>query len=177
MREGKAELMRLHIGGKEARDGWKILDAEQRDEVDFVGDIANLDAFGDECCEEIYCSHVLEHVSQAQIVGALGGLHRILAPGGRLYLSVPDLETLAWLFLNPRYDKADRFQVMRRMFGSQRDEHDFHKIGLYFDLLATYLRDVGFSNISHVEKFDLFDDNSGRTMDGHLISLNLVAVK
>ena len=171
------ELIKLHVGGHEKRDGWKILDIEARPEVDFVGDIANLDAFADESCSEIYCSHVLVRVSQAQIFGTIGGLYRILAPGGRLYVSVPDLETLAWLFLNPGHDATARFQVMRRMFGAQSDEHDFHKVGLYFELMQAYLRDAGFSAIEHVQTFDLFDDTSTRTFDGNLISLNLIATK
>ncbi len=172
-----SELIKLHIGGRERRDGWKILDIEAREEVDFVGNVTSLDAFADESCSEIYCSHVLEHISQGQIFHTLVGLSRILVPGGRLYISVPDLETLAWLFLNPGYDASDRFQVMRRMFGAQRDEHDFHKIGLYLGLMQSYLHDAGFSSIDHVRAFDLFDDNSARTVDGHLISLNLIATK
>ena len=172
-----AELMKLHIGGREVRDGWKILDIEPRDEVDFAGDVTNLDAFADECCSEIYCSHVLEHVPQAQIAGAVAGFHRILAPGGHLYVSVPDLEVLSWLMLNPSYGEVDRFNIMRRMFGGQRDAHDFHMIGLYFDLMSSYLRNAGFSAVDHVQDFGLFNDASTTTFDGRRISLNLIATK
>jgi len=174
---GGRDLMRLHIGGREARDGWKIFDVEPRDDVDFVGDVTNLDAFADESCVEIYCPHVLQRVPQAQIFEVAVDLHRILAPGGRLYVSVPDLEILGWLFLNPGYREADRFQIMRRMFGGQCSEQDFNRIGLYADLMSTYLRDAGFSSVEHVEGFDLFDDGSNSSFDGHRISLNLIATK
>lgn len=170
-------LLSLHIGGKELRAGWKILDAIPRKEVDFIGDIRRLEAFADESCGEVYASHVLEHVGQAEMMDTLNGLYRILAPGGRLYLSVPDLDVLSWLFLNPSMGKLQRFEIMRMMFGGQVDEFDFHKIGLNFDFLMDYLRGTGFARVEHVESFGLFDDTSNMTVFGHPISLNLIAVK
>lgn len=53
--------LKLHIGGKEAHPDWKILDIEERPEVDFVGDAADLSQFEDNSVEAIYASHVLEH--------------------------------------------------------------------------------------------------------------------
>lgn len=171
------ELLKLHIGGRVAREGWKILDSEPRPEVDFVGSVQDLSSFADESCSAIYCSHVLEHVGQGEILDTLNGFYRILAPGGHLYLSVPDLDVLVWLFSNPAFDQAERFHVMRMMFGGQVDEHDFHRIGLNFDFLCAYLRDVGFLSVEHVESFGLFEDTSGARVHGHLISLNLIVTK
>jgi hypothetical protein len=57
------------------------------------------------------------------------------------------------------------------------DEHDFHRIGLNYDFLSDYLRDVGFSSIEHVESFGIFVDTSELRMRGHLVSLNLIATK
>jgi len=171
------DLLKLHIGGKERREGWKILDVEKRDEVDLVGDIRDLKSFADEICSEVYCSHVLEHIGPREILDTLNGLYRILAPGGRLYVSVPDLDVLAMLFVHSATSKAHRFAIMRMMFGGQMDEFDYHKIGLNLDLMTDYLRDVGFASVQHVESLGLFDDASERRVDGHLISLNLIATK
>lgn len=171
------ELLKLHIGGIERREGWKILDVEQREEVDFVGDIRNMESIADESCSEVYCSHVLEHVGQTEMLDTLNGLYRILARGGRLYLSVPDLDVLATLFAQAETSKARRFGIMRMMFGAQMDEFDFHKIGLNFDFMEDYLRDVGFATVEHVESFGLFDDSSELRVEGHLISLNLIVTK
>lgn len=173
----RENLLRLNIGGQEAREGWKILDAIPRDEVDFVGDVRNLEAFADESCIEIYCSHVLEHVGQADVLETLNGLFRILAPAGRLYISVPDMDMLAWLFVNPSMGKPQRFQIMRMMFGGQTDEFDFHKIGLNFGFLMDYLQDVGFSSVEHVEFLNLFEDSSALEVCGHRVSLNLIVTK
>ncbi len=43
-------------------------------------------------CRAIYCSHVLEHLALDELVRALAETRRLLAPGGRFRLVVPDLE-------------------------------------------------------------------------------------
>ncbi len=171
------ELLHLHIGGWEAREGWKILDAESREGVDFVGDIRELSAFADESCVEIYASHVLEHLAPHDILSALNGMHRMLAPGGTLYISVPDLDTLVWLFASPALSTAEKFQIMRMMYGAQDTPHDLHRIGLNFDFLVDYLKDVGFTSVEHVESFGLFHDTSELVVSGQRISLNLIVIK
>ena len=54
--------MKLHIGGKEIKDGWKILNIQKFDGVDYQGDISDLSQFEDNSIDEIYASHVVEHV-------------------------------------------------------------------------------------------------------------------
>lgn len=171
------DLLRLHIGGQEVKEGWKIVDCQPRPEVDVVAGIEDLSMFPDASAQSIYCSHVLEHVSQADLPAALYGLFRILAPGGVLYLSVPDLETLSWLLVSPKHSRAEKFHVMRIMFGGQCDEFDFHRVGLTYGFLDDYLRDAGFSSWEHVESFGLFADSSEVRFDGQLVSLNLIVRK
>lgn len=169
--------IRLHIGGRKAREGWKIFDIEARDEVDFVGDVRDMSAFAEASCAEVYASHVLEHLPPQDILAVLNGLHRILVPGGTLYLSVPDFEVLCWLFVGSTFSKPEKFHVMQMAFGGQDTEHDLHRIGLTFDFMLDYLRDVGFSSVEHVESFGLFPDASEKIFSGHRISLNLIVTK
>lgn len=171
------EVIRLHIGGREGKEGWKILDIESRDEVDFVGDVRDLSAFAEASCSEVYASHVLEHLPPQDILPVLNGLHRILIPGGMLYISVPDIDVLCWLFVGPVFSKPEKFYVMQMIFGGQETPHDLHRIGLNFDFLLDYLRDVGFSSVEHVESFGLFADASEKIFSGHRISLNLIVTK
>ena len=65
--------MKLHIGGKEKKEGWRILNIQKNDDVDYVGDISDLSQFEDNSIEEIYASHVVEHVSQKDISKTLKG--------------------------------------------------------------------------------------------------------
>ena len=51
--------MKLHIGGKIEKDDWKILNIQNKDGADFIGDISDLSQFEEESINEIYASHVL----------------------------------------------------------------------------------------------------------------------
>jgi len=168
----------LHIGGWEPRPGWKILNIQQRDGVDYPGDIRDLSQFPDDHFDIVYASHVLEHISyQSELPGALRGIHRILRSAGRFLVSVPDLDILARMFVHEQSTKQDRFHIMRMMFGGQTDEHDFHCVGLNAEFLADYLSSVGFREIYRVPEFNIFNDASSLRYGGVLISLNLIAIK
>ena len=75
--------MKLHIGGQEVKEGWKILNIQKNEGVDFVGDISDLSQFADETIDEIYASHVFEHISQKKITDTLNGINRVLKKGGK----------------------------------------------------------------------------------------------
>lgn len=169
---------RLHIGGREPREGWKILNIQQRAGVDYVGNCIDLSQFADGSIQELYASHVYEHLSyQGELQRALKEAFRVLVPNGVLRVSVPDFATLCQLAIDPKLAVNDRFQVMRMMFGGQMDPHDFHRVGLSGELLAYFLKDAGFTQQSQVDEFKLFDDTSSLRMFGRLISLNIEARK
>ena len=96
--------MKLHIGGKIQKSGWKILNIQNKDGVDFIGDISDLSQFEDESINEIYASHVFEHVPQKKIISTLSGINRVLKTGGKFYVSVPDIDVLFKFFLMPLKD-------------------------------------------------------------------------
>ncbi len=172
--------LRLHIGGKEPHPDWKIFDIEPRPEVDFVGDASNLSQFPDQSVSCIYSSHVLEHFYYGinnELQNVLEEWYRVLKANGQLYISVPDLQTLCWLYTNPNLMPLERFQLMRIMFGGQINQYDIHKVGFDFNILAMYLNEAGFTEIERVVTFDLFDDCSGLRVLDTLISLNVIATK
>lgn len=173
---GDAKI-KLHIGGKQPKEGWKILNALDGEDVDYVGNVCDLSGFPDGCCEMIYASHVMEHVGQKDFVPTLKGIHRILCKGGKFYFSVPDLEVLCKLFLDPKLDIQQRFHVMRMMFGGQTDEYDFHYMGLSHEFMLNFFDQAGFRNVRKIESFGLFNDTSDYRPYGTQISLNLVAQK
>lgn len=70
--------MKLHIGGKQIKDDWKILNIQKNAGVDFVGDINDLSQFSTDSIDEIYASHVLEHISHTKIMATLQGIFRVL---------------------------------------------------------------------------------------------------
>ena len=56
--------MKINIGGKEKKEGWKILNIQDGEHVDYQGDISDLSQFENGSVDEIYASHVVEHVDQ-----------------------------------------------------------------------------------------------------------------
>lgn len=170
--------MRLHIGGQEVREGWHIFNINAAPGVDYVGDCTDLSVIASNSCSEVYASHVLEHLGyDRDLPKALREIHRVLSPGGRLRLSVPDLEILCRLFLHPNTPTDGKFHVMRMIFGGRIDAHDVHYAGLTFEFMQDYLARAGFRDIQRVREFNLFKDTSTLRFEGHLISLNMTAYK
>lgn len=170
-------LQRIDIGGIEQRDGWTRIDIEAGEGVDIVADIRDLHMLENESCAEIYCSHVLQCIPSGDVLDALQELHRILVPGGTLYLAVPDLDVLAGLLADENVSEARKFEAMRALFGMQQSDHDFYRTGMNFDFLVAYLDDIGFESAEHVESFGMGDDSSTRRIEGVLVSLNLIVTK
>lgn len=170
---------RLHIGGREPRDGWEILDVYPGPHVDHVGNAIDLARFADASFVEVYASHVLEHFDYKQeLLVALQEWHRVLAPGGVLRLSVPDLDILAHLLLQRHsLDVNQRFQIMRMIFGGHTTAYDYHLVGLNQDFLSAFLDRAGFINLQRTTRHALFADTSETVIAGTPISLNVVAHK
>jgi predicted SAM-dependent methyltransferase len=173
--------MKLHIGGKQVHPDWKILDIEERPEVDFVGDAQDLSQFEDSSIEMIYASHVLEHFHYGvgnELVNTLREWFRVLEPGGQILISVPNLQTLCWLYGRPNLGLDDRYHLMRIIFGGHSNEFDVHRVGFDTDILASYLQGVGFDQCMILDgDFDLFEDCSLVQFQGVMVSLNMVATK
>ena len=92
-------------------------------------------------------------------------------------VSVPNLGVLCQLFVAEGLTVQQRYKLMRMMFGGQVDAYDYHKVGLIEDFLANYFSKAKFSNWKRVEEFSIFEDASSMRIGGHLISLNMIAIK
>ena len=169
--------MKLHVGGEEKKEGWKILNIQQKPDVDFIGDITDLGQFEDNSIEEIYASHVVEHVVQKKVETTLKGIHRVLKDSGKFYVSVPDMDILCKIYLDPKAPPKVKFHIMRMMFGGQVDDFDFHYFGWNFQFMNEFLLKAGFKKIERVKSFSLFNDTSDYAPYGPPISLNIIAYK
>ena len=170
--------MKLHIGGEETKEGWKILNIQKKNGVDFIGDITDLSQFKENSIDEIYASHVVEHVDQNNIKKTLSGVYRVLDNDGKFYVSVPDMDILCQMFLAKKLTSKVRFHIMRMMFGGQTDKYDYHYFGWNFGFLKDYLQEAGFKKIEKVKSFSLFKDTSDFAPYNEIpISLNVVSQK
>ena len=106
-----SEPFRLHIGGREPRPGWNILNIQPGPNVDYVGSCTSLEQFADNSIDEVYASHVLEHLGfREELPKALREIWRVLKPGGVLKISVPDFERLCTMFVNPQVPGRKSFR-------------------------------------------------------------------
>jgi predicted SAM-dependent methyltransferase len=178
MTQAQHETRSLHIGGKEPREGWEIFDALAGNHVNHLGNAADLSRFADRTFAAVYASHVLEHFDYKDQLGrVLVEWHRVLSPGGTLYISVPDLERLCHLYLTPHLAPDGRFHIMRMMFGGHIDAYDHHQAGIDETYLATQLQQAGFGAVRRVPAFNLFQDASTLQFLGVPISLNMLATR
>lgn len=172
-------VRRLHIGGTRTAAGWEILNVIPAPCVDHVGNANDLSRFPDGTFAELYASHVAEHLDyRDELAATLTEWHRVIAPGGRLMISVPDLDALARLLtLTKDLGVDERYAVMRMLFGGHVDAHDYHLVGLNLEFLERLLRAAGFVRVRRVDDFHRFDDTSSMLFLGGPISLNLIAEK
>ena len=170
-------MRKLHIGGQQPHPEWEILDAIAHPRVTHLGNAKDLSRFADGTFSAVYASHVAEHFGyQRDLLQALHEWRRVLTPGGTLYISVPDLDILAELFLlRESIDIHGRFHIMRMMFGGQMDDRDFHYVGLNEEFLRDFLSAAGFADVRRVDEFGIFDDTSRFAFNGVPISCNLIA--
>jgi predicted SAM-dependent methyltransferase len=170
--------LKLHLGGWEVKEGWTIVNVEDRPGVDVRGDCQDLSMFADGSVSEIYASHVYEHLGYThELPRAFNEAARVLMKGGVLRVAVPDLEVLCRLFLQTSGDLDAQFYVQRMIMGGQTEPFDFHKTGFSFSLLRGMLEHHGFREVRRVASFGLFDDTSNCTFGDVPISLNVQCMK
>lgn len=152
--------VRLNVGaGEVVIDGYTPLDIK-------TGTEAGRLPYADETVDEVYASHVLEHVARAEAIDTLREWVRVLKPGGIIRVAVPDMELWArWVV-----EGKGGFDMAGIAYGGQVDKDDFHRNAFNGATLAGLFRELGLVN---VRKFQPFAWDCSR----HPISLNMEAVK
>lgn len=83
--------MKLELGcGHRPTPGYVRVDADPNIEADWTGDCSTVMPWADGTFDEIVAQDVLEHIPYRRTLLALCEWRRLLRPGGRLYLQVPD---------------------------------------------------------------------------------------
>lgn len=152
-------MTRLNLGaGDTAIEGFEPRDIKRGDVLYPLPD-------ADASVDEIRASHVFEHFSHRQAGAVLAEWVRVLKPGARLRLAVPDLEYIAHGFLEGR---AEPWQAY--LSGGHADTHDVHLAQYDEPSLGALMRAAGLAGV-HRWKGDAGDCS---TLP---VSLNLAAWK
>lgn len=172
----------LHLGaGRRRLPGWEHHGLSSGDGVDIAFDLREvndkLDAgvLAPGVYDVIYGAHVVEHVGRGELVDALRGLRRLLKPGGKLFLSVPDFRELAELYVK---ECVSIWRIMGPLMGGQRDAADWHGVALDHEYLSWAMTMAGLVKITDWNAGIMlpgrFDDYSFAEINGRQISLCLV---
>lgn len=118
-------------------------------------------------CDEIYASHILEHLPFRDTENAIKEWVKCLKVNGRLRIAVPDMIAIVKQIAegNPH-----KLPLMGYIYGGQTDENDFHKNGFDEPGLRKMMQDAGLTSIKRFAP--IIDDCSALP-----ISLNLEGIK
>jgi predicted SAM-dependent methyltransferase len=170
--------VRIHLGGETRMPGWIVVNPQPGPHVDIRGDHRRLALFAPGSVAEIYASHVVEHLDpRVELKAAMQSVLRVLVPGGRLLVAVPDLLALCKIYADKATTQYERFLAMRAIYGGHSDDFDIHHTGFDETSLRATLTEMGFAYIQRVADFGFADDCSSLVLCGVGISLNMVAHK
>jgi predicted SAM-dependent methyltransferase len=174
--------MKLHLGCGKRDFGpeWFHVDGNEYPHIRHH-DLTRLPC-GDGAAAMIYSSHVIEYFDREEVEPLLREWGRALAPGGAMYLAVPDFEAMAGLYAQGKYPLRN---FLGPLYGKLRlkEGWTYHKTVYDFASLSELLSSLGFRNIARYDwrdtEFARFDDHSQAYLPhmdkerGTLISLNV----
>jgi len=100
---------------------------------------------------EIYASHALEYYDRFQVNDVLAEWNRILAPGGTIYITVPNLESLIEIYTETKNLESIIGPLFGRWKNEKNNEIIYHKTVWDFTSLKNKLIEESFYEI---ERFD-----------------------
>lgn len=114
---------------------WLCLNIDREVAPDIVADVASV-PIGNGCVDAVFCTEVLEHVAQPDVV--LNESGRILKPGGLLLLSIPFLYPI---HADPYdYQRLTPYQLARYLSMAGFENTKIKAQGYYFTVLADMVR-------------------------------------
>lgn len=176
--------MNLHLGcGKRFIPGFVHIDAVEYPHIDHLATIDNLSFIGDDSVDLIYNCHVLEHFKRKDVPRVLKEWHRVIKPGGKLRVAVPDFSQICEVYR--KFQRLDL--VVGPIFGRQDYLYNIHYNIFDESSLTASLQATGFSNIlrydwrqtehAHIDDFSQAYVPHMDKENGILISLNMECTK
>lgn len=116
---------------------WINIDSQERWNPDIICDASIHIPQRDETVDYVVLHHVLEHFGCGEGAGLVKECHRVLKPGGSLFVFVPNMRALSTAFVN---GKLNTQLFLTNVYGAYMgSEDDRHKWGFDADSLAEFL--------------------------------------
>lgn len=122
-------MLRINLGSGQRKfeKPWTNVDCQEKWSPDVVADGAHMSMFPDNSAEMIVLHHVYEHFGLGEADAMVRECYRILAPGGSLILTIPNLRALVRGWLT---GVIDEYLFCVNIYGAYMgNEADRHKFG------------------------------------------------
>lgn len=179
MTKAPPALIKLNLGCRKTRiPGFLNVDIRAEQDVDIVANACDLRGkVQSGTCAEVYASNILEHFPMTHTVEVLREWCRVLAPGGKLWLSVPD-----WDAVYEIYGKTGMMTdwLTYHLYGEQGYEQQFHYIIFTWQNMRYILDQAGFRGARRIVSlpYGLADASTIRyEATGTPVALNVEAYK
>ena len=154
-RYNKNIKLNLGSGGVPYKGYLSVDKYDKRAHVDM--DITKLD-FDDNSVTEILASHVFEHLNPYHSIAILQDWLRVLKPGGKLIMEMPDIEGLCKRFVTA--STGERYGILNAIYGSVNTTDvggpdnitSPHLFGWWRQSLWDHLSNAGFTDIQFMEE-------------------------
>lgn len=178
---GTATRLNLGCGRHKILGGWVHVDSDPAVDPDVVADVRDL-PYPDGSVEEVFAGHVLEHLDWDEGQAALAEWRRVLRPGGKLGVVVPDFREIALRYLandgtvvewpeGVRRSARD-LHLINRMWIFSYDQESPHRWCYDLKLLREALETAGFTVAAEIDR-----ENDPRLGTGQWWQCGLEAVK
>ena len=183
---GLAQHTRLHLGcGPISVKGYLNIDVSYGAKAaDLVCDLVALDRyFCPGSIDAIYACHVLEHFSTEEAQALLRRFWTLLAIGGELRLSVPDLDRIVRIYAKnwEHFQTRGNSPWVGLIYGGQTTPYDYHKTGFNYCWMKYMLEKAGFSHVEEYphlpHPFGIVDASLVKEPFGEYLSLNVRATR
>jgi len=142
-------MIKLNLGcGTDIREGWINIDSYERSNGTVNMDITKL-TYENNYADEICARDVLEHVTHRKTMDVLREWYRVLKPGGKIYIQVPNM--MGWA-LALVYHKCSDECVAEHLYAHQDYPTNFHYAGFTIPMLSKMMQEVGFKNIESISE-------------------------
>jgi len=150
------DKLKLNLGGGYIYiKGFKRVDIDPATQPDFLLDVRDLKTIKTNSVEEIIASHILEHIPPNDTFRTLREWYRVLKPGGRILIIVPDCGWAMRMWVKGRIRDCC---LLKTFLGGDPTATPYmlHKNIFWDKRLDRFLIITGYTDIKNISK-----ENSG----------------